>query len=210
MLLSEALGRAGESLGVAGYLVVDTSGARLVDGMRAAAGGPVPIAPPADQVWVELAQGAPPADVLQDGGALRYALALVRGRLEGPGAYGPGGAHRFRLRDAQVTALTPQETTVAALLASPSAYADRPVRVTGGLLARPGAMLLAEQLESGGIPAPGTQQLKLAAPLRDAALPQELERSPSGEVRFGLVQVEGLWRDGALAPLMILPVTRDA
>jgi hypothetical protein len=190
--------------------VVDASGARLVDGMRADLDGPLPIAPPADQIWVEPAQGAPPADAFQGGGGMPYVLAVVRGRLEGPGAYGPGGVHRFRLRDAQVTALTPQEATVAALLAHPSAYADRPVRITGGLLARPGAALLVERLGAGGVPAPGTRQLKLAGPLRDAALPEELEHSPSGDVRFGLVQVEGLWRDGTLVALMILPVTRDA
>ncbi|HWQ13170.1 MAG TPA: hypothetical protein VNL77_10235 [Roseiflexaceae bacterium] len=205
VLLPEAIGRAGEPLAIAGYLMADQAGVRLVDGLRAAPGGPLPIGPPAEQVWLEGAQGGLP-DSEGQGAAPRYVLAVVRGRLEGPGAYGPGGAYRFRMRGAQVVALTPQETTVAALLARPAAYAERPVRVTGELLVRPGAALLTERLGVGGVPAPGTQQLKLAGPLRAAALPQELRRSPAGDVRFGPVQVEGLWRDGALVPLMILPV----
>ncbi|MEN9936798.1 MAG: hypothetical protein RLZZ387_3377 [Chloroflexota bacterium] len=190
---------------VVGYVLVDTAGARLVDGIRMKGGAAQAVPAPSEQLWLEGGDLAGLA--LQGEGEARYAPVVASGRLEGPGSYGPGGAHRFRLRDGALAALAPRETTVAQLLESPQAYADQLVRVNGGLLAGRGQALLVEALTEGGAPAPDARQLKLNGALPDTALPDELSQSPSGGVRYGKVQVEGLWRGGALTPLLILAVT---
>jgi hypothetical protein len=77
------------------------------------------------------------------------------------------------------------------------------VRLVGGLLAREDSALLVDRLGAGGLPEPKARQLKLGSPLRDRVLHQRLAGAPGGAVRFGQVQVEGIWRAGILTPLSI-------
>ncbi len=198
----------GTDLTTAGYLVVDRMGARLVDGLSFSAGPiPQPLASLEEQIWLAADAANTLESRLYPAGDLRYAVVLARGRLEGPGAYGPGGSYRYQLRDPSVQALAPQETTIAVLLESPAAYDGQLVRIVGALLARDDAALLVEQLGAGGLPAPGARQIKLRAPLRDRALVERLQSAGGGTVRFGQVQIEGFWRNGTLLPLAILPVS---
>jgi hypothetical protein len=207
LLVPEALAQPSRGeVSVVGYLLEDAAGVRLVDGLVFGREGPRAPSDPAEQLW--LGEGPVASAGLNAAGAVRYGLALVGGRIEGPGAYGPGGRHRFRLQAPAVRVQVPQEASLETLLKRSSDYTGKPVRVTGSLLARPGAALLLERLGPGGAPAPGARQVKLAGPLREALLPESLSRSPSGDVRFGVVQVEGVWRNDALTPLAILPVTQ--
>jgi hypothetical protein len=209
--LGELLGRnlplAGAEITTVGYVVVDDAGARLLDGMSFSAGDtPEPLSG-AGQVWLGTEVVRSLGGLLQRAGGLRYAVAVARGRLEGPGVYGPNGGYRYQLNDPQVRTLTHEETSIARLLDSAAAYEGRLVRVAGGLLARKDSALLVEQLGAGGLPAAGTRQIKLRGELQDAALLGRLKRTPNGAIHFGQVQVEGFWRDGQLAPLAILPIS---
>jgi hypothetical protein len=211
--LAEALALAasapgGADLTTAGYLVVDRTGARLVDGLSFSAGTtPQPLASLEEQIWLAADAANTLESRLYPAGDLRYAVVLARGRLEGPGAYGPGGSYRYQLRDPSVQALAPQETTIAVLLENPAAYDGRLVRIVGALLARDDAALLVERLGAGGLPEPGARQIKVHTPLRDRALIERLQSASGGAVRFGQVQIEGFWRNGILLPLSILPVS---
>lgn len=201
-LVGEALARPGpRDASVLGYVARDGQGFRLIGGLRSEPGGPQPVAED-EQVCLELAPGEL-AGAAGTAGASPYLLAAVSGRLEAGGA----GPCRMRIVGARTRALSPREATVETLVKRPGDYAGEPVRVTGALLARPGAALLLERIGDGGAPAPGALQVKLAGTLPEAALPDALRHSASGDVRFGRVQVEGLWRDGALLPLAIFAVT---
>jgi hypothetical protein len=181
-----------------GYLTRDAAGVRLVGELHAGVDGFVPggqvmcLDAPAGEGerLIALAPEAPAA-----------AVAAVSGTL----SPGPGACSAM-ITNARAELLAPRETTIATLVQRPQEYDGAVVRVAGGLLARPGAALLVEQLGAGGVPAPGTQQIKLVVPLADGMLPQALGRSPSGDVRFGPVLVEGFWRNGALVPLVISAV----
>jgi hypothetical protein len=209
--LGELLGRnlplAGAQVTTVGYVVVDDAGARLLDGMSFSAGDtPKPLSG-AGQVWLGTEVVGVLGGLLQRAGGLRYAVAVARGRLEGPGVYGPDGGYRYQLNDPQVRTLTHEETSISTLLDNAAAYEGRLVRVAGGLLARKDSALLVEQLGAGGLPAAGTRQIKIRGGLQDIALLGRLKRTPNGAIHFGQVQVEGIWRDGQLAPLAILPIT---
>ena len=209
--LGELLGRsmpvAGAEITTAGYVVVGDTGARLLDGMSFSAGATPQPLPDAGQIWLGTDVTSALGGLLQRAGDVRYAVAVARGRLEGPGAYGPGGGFRYQLNNPRLQTLTHEETSIAALIDNAAAYEGRLVRVAGGLLARKDSALLVEQLGAGGLPAPGTRQLKVRGPLRDVALLERLKHTPNGAIHFGQVQVEGFWRSGQLAPLAILPIS---
>jgi hypothetical protein len=209
--LGELLGRnmpiAGAEITTAGYVVVSDAGARLLDGMSFSAGvTPQPL-PDAGQIWLGTDVTRALGGLLQRAGDVRYAVVVARGRLEGPGAYGPDGGFRYQLNDPRLQTLTHEETSIAALIDNAAAYEGRLVRVAGGLLARKDSALLVEQLGAGGLPAPGTRQIKVRGPLHDVALLERLKRTSNGAIHFGQVQVEGFWRSGQLAPLAILPIS---
>jgi hypothetical protein len=209
--LGDMLGRsmpvAGAEVTTVGYVVVDDAGARLLEGMSFSAGdAPQPLTG-AGQVWLGAEVVRSLGGLLQRAGGVRYAVVLARGRLEGPGIYGPDGSYRYQLNDPRLQIIAPEETSVGALLDNAVAYEGRLVRVAGGLLARKESALLVEQLGAGGLPAPNTRQVKLRAPLRDMALLGRLKRTPNGAIYFGQVQVEGFWRTGQLTPLAILPIS---
>lgn len=209
--LGELLGRkmpvAGAEITTIGYVVVGDDGARLLDGMSFSAGDtPQPLVG-AGQVWLGADAVRSLEGLLQRAGDVRYAVVVARGRLEGPGTYGPGGSYHYQLSSPRLQTLTHEETSIAALLENAAAYEGRLVRVAGGLLARKDSALLVEQLGAGGLPAPGTRQIKVRGPLHDTALLERLKHTPNGAIHFGQVQVEGLWRGGQLTPLAILPVS---
>jgi hypothetical protein len=209
--LSELLGRnmplAGAAITTIGYVVDDEAGAHLLDGMSFSAGDtPQPLSG-TSRVWLGTEVVRSLGGLLQRAGGVRYAVVVARGRLEGPGVYGPDGSYRYQLSDPNLRTLTHEETSIPALLDNAAAYEGRLVRVAGGLLARKDSALLVEQLGAGGLPAPGTRQIKLHGPLHDDALLERLHHTSNGAIHFGQVQVEGFWRDGQLAPLAILPIS---
>lgn len=206
--LDAALDASYRSSPIAAYLLIDASGARLVAGLSFSSGGaPAPADPPARQVWLapgdaidSLASRAQPA------GDVRYLAVAVTGALEGPGAFGPDGAFGYQLRPQTIMPLPWQEATVALLATTPAT--GQAVRVTGALIASQNEAVLVEALGPGGAPAPQARQVKLRAPLRDAALLSRLTTTPSGAVRYGMVQVEGIWREGVLVPMGMWKVER--
>jgi len=209
--LAELLGRnmpvTGAEITTVGYVVVGDEGARLLDGMSFSAGATPQPLPDTGQVWLGTDVTRALGGLLQRAGDVRYAVVVAHGRLEGPGIYGPGGGFRYQLNDSRLQTLTHEETSIAALIDNAAAYEGRLVRVAGGLLARKDSALLVEQLGAGGLPAPGTRQIKVRGPLRDVALLERLKRTSNGAIHFGQVQVEGFWRSGQLAPLAILPIS---
>jgi hypothetical protein len=205
--LAQGMPPTGIDLTTVGYIVVDDAGARLIDGLSFSAGPtPQPLSDRTAQIWIATNIERPLEDILHRAGTVRYALVLARGRLEGPGTYGPGGDYRYRMNDPHLQPLDPQETTIAVLTDSAAAYEGRVVRIIGALLTRADSALLVERLGAGGLPAPGARQIKLRGPLRDRALLGRLHGAPGGTVHFGQVQVEGFWRGGILTPLSLLPI----
>lgn len=209
MSIGDALAHAsGAEVTTVGYAVVDDTGVRLLDGLSFSAGvTPQPLSDVTGQIWLGSETAGALADMMRSAGAIRYAVVAARGRLEGPGSYGPGGAYRYRMSDPQLQPIAPEETTVVALLDNSAAYEGRLVRIAGALLTRPDSALLVDRLGAGGLPEPKARQVKLRAPLRDKALLDRLQGAPGGAVRFGRVQVEGFWRAGVLTPLSLLPIT---
>lgn len=209
--LGDALAKGAPASGIdlttIGYIVVDNSGARLTDGLSFSAGPtPQPLSDDAGQLWLGTSAADGLGDTLRAAGTIRYAAVVARGRLTGPGAYGPSGHYRYQLNDPRLQPLAAQETSVAALLDNTAAYEGRLVRLAGSLLARANAALLVDRLGSGGLPAPGARQIKLRSPLRDQLLLARLQQASDGTIHFGPVQVEGFWRGGTLTPLALLPV----
>ncbi|MBO9336573.1 MAG: hypothetical protein J7455_18145 [Roseiflexus sp.] len=191
---------------IGAYLLIDASGARLVAVLSFSTGAtPLPTDPPGRQVWLDLDDRL--ADIIrraQPYGNAQYLAVAVSGDLEGPGVFGPEGAFGYRMRAPTPTPLPWQETTVMLLAALPPS--GQAVRVTGALVASASEAVLVEALNPGGVPAPQARQVKLRAPLRDAALMARLTAAPGGAVRYGIVQVEGIWHDGALVPMGIRKV----
>ena len=102
----------GYEITTVGYVVVDATGARLVDGLSFSSGTtPQPLSAPSDQVWLDMEAVDQLGGALRAAGAIQYALVVAGGRLEGPQAYGAGGGYRYRLSDPRLQPLAPQETT---------------------------------------------------------------------------------------------------
>lgn len=203
--LDAALGAPRPSSPIAAYLVVDASGARLVAGLSFSGDALAPVDPSARQAWLD--PGAASDDLVaraQPVGDVRYLAVAVTGDLDGPGAFGTDGAFGYRMRPQTITPLPWQETTVALLATTPAN--GQAVRVTGALIASQNEAVLVEALGPGGAPAQQARQVKLRAPLRDAALLSRLTATPGGAVRYGMVQVEGIWRDGVLVPMGVRKV----
>jgi hypothetical protein len=185
---------------VVGYLFMNSEGAALVDGLRLI-DQPAPL--DAAGLWI----GAPPtlpADTLITvAGEVRYLIAEARGRLEGPGAFGPDGRYRYRLTEVELLPQTPRMLSIALLLANSARYEGQAVQVAGQLLATTDSALLVERIGEGGVPENAALQIKLEAPPRDESLAARLRRSADGRVAFGPVEITGLWRSGRLYPLAV-------
>ncbi|HJZ49538.1 MAG TPA: hypothetical protein VKE41_20315 [Roseiflexaceae bacterium] len=192
----------------AGYLVVDSAGATLVDGLSFAADGtPQLIENDMDQIWLGADAGATLKDRLRSASGLQFAAAQARGQLEGPGSYGPGGRYHYQIVSPSIELIAARDITIGELLQQPSSYEGQLVRLVGSLLTRDASALLVEQLGAGGLPTPKARQIKLRAPLRDRLLLSHLKGVSGGTIRFGQVQIEGFWHAGVLIPLSIILVT---
>ena len=206
LIKAGATAQAGE-VATAGYLVVDRAGALLVNDLSLAADGtPRLIEGDPKQIWLGAATGTAFRNQLRSAGGVQFATVRARGRLEGPGSYGPSGSYRYQMLNPSIELIAARETTIAELLDDSIGNEGRLVRLVGGLIARDNSALLVEQLGAGGLPAPKARQIKLRAPLQDRQLLRELKGASGGAIRFGQVQVEGFWHGGVLIPLSIVPV----
>jgi hypothetical protein len=189
----------GGPVAVVGYLVNDARGVHLTGGMSFTADPPAPL-PATPELWI----GAepPPGVVLETAGDRAFSLVRVVGTLEGPGAYGSAEA-TYRLREPAIEALTPHAIRLTALLAAASTSENQVLRISGELLSGPGTNLLVENLGPGGVPAASARQIKLIIPADDPALAERL--APGGGVRYGPVEVIGIWRAGVIHALAIVP-----
>lgn len=196
-------GAAAGAVKTVGYLYTTAEGSVLADSMWAGDGG---VPAPADGlgIWVEGAPPLPADSPTTAAGAARYTIVEARGVLEGPGQYGPGGRYAFRLTSPALRPLSVRELTIPLLLQNSGLYEGQPVRLRGQLLATGDAAILVERLGSGGVPEADALQLKLASPPRDPAVAAALRQAGSGDVRFGPVEITGLWRAGRLYPLNVL------
>jgi hypothetical protein len=195
---------AGQEVAVAGYLLADAAGVILVETVAFEADGrPRPLDTGVAPLWLGAAAPTSLGAALRSVGDVRYAAVVARGTVDGPGSFGPSGGYKYQIILASVEPLVPQETSVEVLLDQSAAHEGQMVRLVGGLLVREDSALLVDRLGVGGLPAPKARQLKLGSPLRDSALRERLTGAPGGAVRFGQVQVEGIWRSGILAPLSI-------
>jgi hypothetical protein len=207
LLLQASAAQAADQVTTAGYLIVDRTGAALLDGLSFAADGTPQRFDNPNQIWLGAGIKASIKGQLRAAGTLMFAPALVRGRLEGPGAYGPDRSYQYQIAGPSIEVIAAQETTISDLLDHSASYESRLVRLIGGLIARDSSALLVDQLGPGGLPMPKARQIKLRAPIRDRALLGRLKGLPGGSIRFGQVQIEGFWRSGALIPLSIILVS---
>ncbi len=210
-LLPEALRRPEVSsmvpITTVGYLYIDAEGGRLLDRVSMSAGSePHPLSAPGDQIWIERSALASVEPLLREVGAVRYGVVVAQGQIDGPDRFGPEGRYPFRLRNPQLETIAPQEITLGALLRPENAGRNLFVRINGALIAGQHTAHLVERIGPGGIPTEEASQLDLAEALRDEALIAQLQAAPGGQVRFGQVQIEGLWRNGRLIPLGITPI----
>lgn len=185
-----------------GYLLINADGAALVEGVSIAPDGtPVPLAP--EGLWLGDPPPMPAEPALDEAGAVRYGIVSASGLLAGPGSFGPEGRYRFQLADPRIIPLGLREVTIALLLENSGLYEGQAVRVRGDLLARDDSAVLVERLGAGGVPEATARQIKLDGPVRDSGALAALQTNPGNRVRFGPVEVTGVWRGGRLYPLNV-------
>jgi hypothetical protein len=206
LLKSDAASAPSEVI-TAGYLVVDNTGAVLVDGLSFAEDGTPQRFDNTNQIWLGTGIKANIQAQLRAGGEFQFAPARLQGRLEGSGAYGPSRSYHYQLIDPSIEVIAAQETTISDLLEHSASYENQLVRLAGNLIAHDSSAVLVDHLGSGGLPLPKARQIKLRAPLQDRALLSRLKRASNGVIRFGYVQVEGFWRAGVLLPISIVLVS---
>lgn len=195
-------GAAGEITAI-GYLYTSPAGSVLADSLVAGADG-APVPAEGLGVWIEGAPPLPPDSQTTAAGDARYTLVEARGTMEGPGRYGPGGGYAYRLSAPELRPLSVRELTLPLLLQNTGLYANQAVRLRGQLIAGADSAILVERLGPGGVPEGDALQLKLAAPPRDPAVAAALRRAGAGDVRFGPVEITGLWRADRLYPLHVV------
>jgi hypothetical protein len=184
-----------------GYMLSTPDGAALVDGLRLTGpGAPEPLG--AGAIWLGRAPALPAEPPPTTAGELSYVIVEAAGRLEGPGSYGPGGRYSYALAEPALKARSPRDLTLPLLLSNSGLYEGQPVRLQAQLLVSPGTALLIERLGPGGVPEAQALQVKLAAPPDEVALSG---LQGAGRVRYGPVEVVGLWRAGTLYPMAISP-----
>ncbi|MEO7911765.1 MAG: hypothetical protein ABIV47_19130 [Roseiflexaceae bacterium] len=205
VLLTSAVPPQGE-VTTGGYLVIDSVGAILVDGLSFTADGKAQLLDNSRQIWLGPNVETSAAQ-LRAAGALQFAPVRVQGRLEGPGAYGPSRDYRYQIIGPSIEVIATQETTINDLLDHSASYENRLIRLVGNLIAGNSSALLVDQLGAGGLPLPKARQIKLPTPLQDRALLDRLKSVSGGSIRYGRVQVEGFWQAGVLVPLSIILVT---
>ncbi|MCS6881014.1 MAG: hypothetical protein RMK84_02000 [Oscillochloridaceae bacterium] len=185
-----------------GYLLISHEGATLVEGVSMAPdGSPVPLVP--EGLWLGDPPPLPDEPALDEAGAVRYGIVNASGILAGPGRFGPEGRYSYRLSDPRIIPLGLREVTIALLLENSGLYEGQAVRVRGDLLARGDAAVLVERLGPGGVPEAAARQIKLDGPVRDSGALAALHTNPGNKVRFGPVEITGVWRGGRLYPLNV-------
>ncbi len=185
-----------------GYLWISPDGAALLDGLSlTTTGEPTPLE--AGGLWLDELPSLPAEPPLSTAGPVRYGIVAATGTLDGPGQFGPAGTFRYRLLSPALEPLGLRELTIPLLLDNSGLYEGQAVRLRGDLLMSRDSAVLVERLGPGGVPAAAARQVKLAAPPRDEALLARLQRGAGPSVRFGPVQITGLWRAGRLYPLVV-------
>jgi len=188
-------------LRLVGYLYITPEGAALVDSLSFSAALPAPVEP--GGIWLGDVPALPDAVPLVEAGSVRYAIVTAEGTLEGPGAFGPRGAYSYQLLEPRVEPLSVRDLSMRLLLDNSGLYAGQPVRLQGQLLANADGAVLVERLGPGGVPEASALQIKLAPTTHDRALLEQLSPAGNGDVRFGPVEVTGIWRSNRLYPLSI-------
>jgi hypothetical protein len=183
-----------------GYLFINGEGAALVDGLRLI-DQPAPL--DATGLWLGATPDLPADTLITVAGEVRYLIVEARGRLDGPGSFGPEGRYRYQLAEAELLPQTPRTLSIGLLLANSERYEGQTVQIEGQLLTTSDSALLVERIGEGGVPDNAALQVKLEAPPRDEALAARLRRSADGRVTFGSVEITGLWRAGRLYPLAV-------
>lgn len=196
---------------VIGYLYADPAGAILVDGLSfSGSSRPQPVVTDAaQQIWLGKAIDAALDADLQRSDGIGYEIVQAHGELDGPGSFGPSGTHRYQLTSTDLTARSAEELTIAALLADTASYENEVVRIEGDLVASSDSAILVEAVGVGGVPDSNSLQIKLLSPIRDQALLQSLSSLPGTPVRFGPVQIVGLWQRGTLHPFAIITTSTE-
>jgi len=198
----------GRSVTTIGYVLADQAGAILVDTIVFdPAGKPQLLDNGSPPIWLGDHAPAELQGLLRNAGGLEYASVVARAHLVGPGSFGPNGRYHYRLAEPTLQPLAAQETTIDSLLNQPAAYESRFIRMVGGLLIRETSALLVDKLGAGGIPEPKSRQIKLRGQINDRAMLARLKGAPGGAVHFGQIQIEGVWRNGALTPVSITIIT---
>jgi hypothetical protein len=203
-MVREALAsQAGGAFEAIGYLYRTPAGDSLIGALSLGApGSAVPLAD-GGQIWLAQPPALPADSTPEAVGGASYIIVRARGQLAPPGAYGPAGAYRYQLSQASLKPLSVRDLTIPLLLSNAPIYSNQPVRISGQLLLSQKTALLIERIGSGGVPDSSALQIKLSGPIDSAALSAQL--TAAGDARFGPVQVIGIWRNGALAPLLIRP-----
>lgn len=187
-----------------GYLLIRDGDALLASSASVAGPEPQPLGAPAQLLWCGPAGELRISGALAAAGGAQHAIVYARGAIE-RGAFGAGGAYPRRLASPELTVVAPEESSVAGLLAGEARGGV--VRLLGGIvLSGSGSAVLVDRLGAGGVPEPGAKQIKLRLPAEDPALLARLTAAPGDSVRYGQVQVEGYWRNGALVALAIRPL----
>lgn len=187
------------------FLYYDEQGARLVSSLSVSADRPLPLDPPERQVW--LGGLDPPVDIpLTNEAGVQYGLVIAQGNWQSAGNYGPGGQWPYTLVTPSFQSITPDRVELAQLF-NDNRYEGRLVQMRAALLLADGTSLLVDSIGAGGIPAAGARQIKLLHGESDQAALSQLQAR--GNVRYGYVDVIGVWRQGRLEPLLIRPLPSE-
>lgn len=184
---------------VTATLITMSAGAALAATVVRSDAGIVPLEPQ-QVIWLG------PVDLPPDltDNPLAAQVVQAAGIVEGPGSFGPDGAYRYQMRDPTLRPLPLRTIDMALLVQNSALYHEQAIQLRGELLLSASSAILSERSGPGGVPAEDTRQIKLAAFAANPVLAEQL-RSGSGEdVRYGTVEITGIWRDNRLYPLIIV------
>jgi hypothetical protein len=203
-LVTNQLPTSGSKIDTIAYLLIDQQGPRLVDSLSIIDGAVHINRPNSQQVWIDPTLITTFTSAFRSYGEMQFVAVFASGTLVGPGNYGDAQLG-YQLQNATLKVLTPEETNISTLSTQHMAYEGRLVRVVGSILTHTGSTLFVDQLGEGGIPAEQAKQLKVRGTVRDAKILSQLQRTPSG-IYYGKVQVEGVWYQGQLLVLSLIPI----
>lgn len=202
-LAGEVLATHSASADGIGYLYMSPKGQWIVDRLSQAPGTGGP-APPDDaaRIWIDSLPDLPADPPPEHSGQASYIAVRFRGKLEGPGQFGPA-AETYQLTDPQLETLSVRDLSIPLLLSNSGLYENQVLRLHGQLLTSQSSTLLVERLGAGGIPASTALQAKIAGPIADTPLLEQLTSTANGTIHYGPVTIIGVWRIGMLYPLLI-------